>query len=77
MINSFKFFQSYEPCLGKKKKIKVPKASFSPIAGKGSIQIYDKICLNSIIHVPKSATTRNLIFRDYVIHPKNKISGHE
>ena len=22
-------------------------------------------------------TTRNLIFRDYIIHPKNKISGRE
>ena len=55
MKNSFKNFQSYELCLGKKKKFKATDGSFSPIAGKGSIKIYVKICLNYVLYVPKSA----------------------
>ena len=56
MKNSFKNFQSYEPCLGKKKrKIKAADGSFSPIAGKGLIKIYVKICLNFVLYFPKLA----------------------
>ena len=52
MTNSFKFFQSYEPC-PVNKKMKTADGSFSHIAWKGSIHIYEKKCLNSISYVPK------------------------
>ena len=52
MTNSFKLFQSYTPCLGNR-KVKITDGSFSTIAGKGLIQISEKINMKSVLHVPK------------------------
>ena len=54
MTNSFIFFQSYElyPC---NKNIKIASGGFSPITGKGSIQISQKICINFVLHILKLA----------------------
>ncbi|XP_071909660.1 uncharacterized protein [Coffea arabica] len=56
MTNSFKLFQSYTPCSGNK-KIKVADGGFSPVAGKGSIQISKNVNLKSVLHVPKLASS--------------------
>ncbi|KAG6521029.1 hypothetical protein ZIOFF_018095 [Zingiber officinale] len=52
MTNSLKLLKLYSPCL-ENKKVKIADGSFSPIAGKGSVQISENIDLKSVLYVPK------------------------
>ncbi|KAG6515200.1 hypothetical protein ZIOFF_025585 [Zingiber officinale] len=52
MTNSLKLLKLYSPCL-ENKKFKIADGSFSPIAGKGSVQISENIDLKSVLYVPK------------------------
>ena len=45
-------FDSYTPCSGSE-KVRIVDDSFSSIAGKGLIKIFESIDLQSILHVPK------------------------
>ncbi|KAG6477180.1 hypothetical protein ZIOFF_066432 [Zingiber officinale] len=52
MTNSLKLLKLYSPC-PENKKVKIAYGSFSPIAGKGSVQISENIDLKSVLYVPK------------------------
>ena len=52
MTDNYNLFSSYIPCAGNY-KVRIADGSFSPVAGKGSIQISDSITLESVLHVPK------------------------
>ncbi|KAG6480118.1 hypothetical protein ZIOFF_063596 [Zingiber officinale] len=52
MTNSLKLLKLYSPC-PENKKVKIADGSFSPIAGKGSVQISENIDLKSVLYVPK------------------------
>ena len=54
MTSTSNFFLSYTPCAGHE-KVRIADGTFSPIAGKGSVQISPSICLKSVLHVPKLA----------------------
>ena len=54
MTNSIHLFKSYSPC-PENRKVRIADGSFSPIAGKGLVQISERIDLNSVLHVPKLA----------------------
>ena len=51
MTNAHHLFSTYSPCVGNL-KVKITDGTLSPIAGKGSICIYESIALNPIRHVP-------------------------
>ena len=51
MTNAHHLFSTYSPCVGNL-KVKITDGTLSPIAGKGSICIYESITLNPIRHVP-------------------------
>ena len=50
MTNLLKLFQTYVPCPGNQ-KIRIANESFSSIARKGLVPIYEKITLRSVLHV--------------------------
>ena len=52
MTDNYNLFSSYIPCAGNY-KVRIADGSFSPVAGKGSIQISDSITLESVLYVPK------------------------
>ncbi|KAJ9689184.1 hypothetical protein PVL29_014710 [Vitis rotundifolia] len=52
MTNSSNMFESYSPC-PRNKKVRIAYGNFSPITGKGLIQISEGIDLKSVLHVPK------------------------
>ncbi|KAG6508688.1 hypothetical protein ZIOFF_034068 [Zingiber officinale] len=52
MTNSLKLLKLYSPC-PENKKVKIADGSFSPIAGKGSVQISENIDLKFVLYVPK------------------------
>ncbi|KAG6514544.1 hypothetical protein ZIOFF_024907 [Zingiber officinale] len=52
MANSLKLLKLYSPYL-ENKKVKIADGSFSPIAGKGLVQISENIDLKSVLYVPK------------------------
>ncbi|KAG6492095.1 hypothetical protein ZIOFF_047045 [Zingiber officinale] len=49
MTNSLKLLKLYSPC-PENKKVKIADGSFSPIAGKGSVQISENIDLKSVLY---------------------------
>ena len=51
MTNAHHLFSTYSPCVGNL-KVKIADGTLSPIAGKGSIRIYESITLNPVLHVP-------------------------
>lgn len=51
ITDSYQLFSTYSPCAGNI-KVKIADGSLSPIAGKGSIRIYNFITLESVLHVP-------------------------
>ncbi|XP_073041799.1 uncharacterized protein [Primulina eburnea] len=52
MTNSLNLLKLYSPC-SKNRKVRIVDGSFSPIAGKGLVQISEKIDLKSVLYVPK------------------------
>ena len=51
MTNAHHLFSTYSLCVGNL-KVKIADGTLSPIAGNGSIRIYESITLNPVLHVP-------------------------
>ncbi|KAL6340459.1 hypothetical protein AAG906_006123 [Vitis piasezkii] len=59
MTSFSNLFNTYSPCSGSE-KTRIVDGSFSPIAGKGLVKLFENIDLKFVLHVPKLAC--NLLF---------------